>query len=54
MRKLLSQIELPFAGIEEFNDYIRYALDIRVVPKEEINFTINYIFYFMDNLLKDI
>ncbi|MBU5427290.1 hypothetical protein KQI41_12795 [Tissierella pigra] len=50
MRKLLSQIELPFRGIEEFNDYIRYSLDIRVVPKEEINFTIDYILYFIDNL----
>ncbi|WMM23628.1 hypothetical protein RBU61_11775 [Tissierella sp. MB52-C2] len=53
MRKLLSLIELPFAGIEEFNDYIRYSLDIRVVPKEEINFTVDYILYFIDNLLDD-
>ena len=51
MRKLLSHIELPFNGIEEFNNYIKYSLDNRVLPKEEINFTISYILYFLEDLL---
>lgn len=51
MRKLLSKIELPFNGIDEFNNYIRYSLDNKVLDKEEINFTLDYILYFLDDLI---
>ncbi len=51
MRKLLSQIELPFNGIEEFNKYIKYSLDNRVLPKEEISFTIDYLLYFLEDII---
>lgn len=51
MRKLLSKIELPFNGIDEFNNYIRYSLDNKVLSKEEINFTIDYINYFLEDFL---
>lgn len=50
MRKLLTEIELPFNGIEDFNNYIKYSLDNRVLPKEEINFAIDYILYFLESL----
>lgn len=49
MRKLLSQLELPFNGIEDFTGYIKYSLDNRVLPNEEINFIIDYILYFLEN-----
>ncbi|WP_353096671.1 hypothetical protein [Tissierella praeacuta] len=53
MRKLLSKIELPFNGIDEFNNYIRYSLDNKVLSKEEINFTIDYINYFLEDFIKE-
>lgn len=53
MRKLLSEIELPFNGIEEFNDYIRYSLDSKVLSKEEINFTIDYLLYFLQEFINE-
>ncbi|WP_313758810.1 hypothetical protein [Tissierella sp.] len=53
MRTLLSEIELPFNGIEEFNNYIRYSLDNKVLPKEEINFTIDYLLYFLQDFINE-
>ena len=52
MRKLLSIIELPFAGIDDFSNYIKYSLDDRVTNKDEINFIINQSKYFLDEFLK--
>lgn len=52
MRKLLSIIELPFSGIDDFLNYIKYSLDKRVNSKEEVNFKINHIKYFLDEFLK--
>lgn len=50
MRRLLSLVELPFAGMEEFMDYIRYSLDNRVLSNAEINFKIDYILYFLEEV----
>lgn len=52
MRKLLSIIELPFSGIDDFLNYIKYSLDKRVNSNEEVNFKINHIKYFLDEFLK--
>lgn len=52
MRNLMSIIELPFDNIKEFTDYIRYSLDSRVVDVRIINFKINQIKYFL-NEIKD-
>ncbi len=49
MRRLLSQIDLPFNNIEEFLYYIEYSLDERVVSMEEIILT----FYTLDELLEE-
>jgi hypothetical protein len=50
MRRLLSVLELPFNGIEDFLIYIKNGLDERVISKEEIYFTINYILYSLEEL----
>lgn len=50
MRRLLSLVELPFDGMEGFTDYIRYSLDNRVLSEKEINFKIDYILYFLEEL----
>lgn len=52
MRKLLSIIELPFSGVEDFSNYIRYSLDNRIILKEEINFIIDHILYFLNDFTK--
>lgn len=52
MRKLLSTIDLPFVNIKEFGNYIKYSLDSRVLNEDIINFKINQIYYFL-NELKD-
>jgi hypothetical protein len=52
MRKLLSIIELPFSGMEDFLNYIKYSLDNRIIPTEEINFIIDHILYFLNELVK--
>ena len=50
MRKILSLIDLPFGNINEFGDYIRYSLDSRIVDKDEINFKLNQIYYFLNEI----
>lgn len=52
MRKLLSIIELPFKDIGDFINYIKYALDSRILAEEEIDFKINHINYFLNELSK--
>lgn len=52
MRKLLSLVELPFDGIEDFSKYINYSLDNKIMPEEEINFTIDHILYFLNDIVK--
>lgn len=52
MKNILSILELPFENIKEFTGYIRYALDSRVVDVRVINFKINQIIYFL-NEVKD-
>lgn len=52
MRKLLSIIDLPFGGMEDFINYIKYSLDNRIIPTEEINFIIDHILYFLNELVK--
>ncbi len=45
MRRLLAYIDLPFMDFEEFIEYIYYALDERVVSKEEIFFTLDALYF---------
>ena len=52
MRKLLSLIELPFGGIEDFSKYISYSLDSKILPKEEINFIVGQVLYFLNEISK--
>lgn len=51
MRKLLTIIDLPFSGMEDFLNYIKYSLDNRIIPTEEINFIIDHILYFLNELV---
>lgn len=53
MRKLLSKVELPFRGIDEFNNYIRYSLDNKVLGNEEVKFTVDYILYFLNSFVNE-
>lgn len=50
MRKLLSLIDLPFGNISEFGNYIRYALDNRIMDEKIINFKLNQISYFLEEI----
>lgn len=54
MRKLLSIIELPFAGINDFINYIKYSLDSRIMDKEEISFKVDHIYYFLNEFSKSL
>jgi len=54
MKKLLSAIDLPFRGIDEFTNYIRYSLDSKISSKEEINYTIDHILYILNETNKSI
>lgn len=52
MRKLLAEIELPFKGIVDFKDYIKYSLDYRIIKEEEMAFKLDQINYFISELEK--
>lgn len=50
MKKVLSLVELPFANIIEFKDYIKYSLDKRNSSQGEIEIITNNIVNFLSNL----
>ncbi len=52
MRNLLSKVELAFEGIDDFLDYVKYALNNKIVANEEINFKIDHIYYFIREFIK--
>lgn len=52
MRRLLSKIELPFKGLDEFLTYLTYSLDLRLISKEEIDIRLDKIDYFLSELEK--
>lgn len=53
MKKLLSLVELPFASIGEFEDYIRYSLNSRVSSSKETLFIIENMVGFIQNIDKE-
>lgn len=54
MRNLLSSIELPFEGVDEFLDYVSYSLDIKVTSNEERNLTFDYLYQLLSDMVEDV
>ena len=53
MRRLLAYMDLPFEDFEDFIEYIYYALDERVVNKGEILFTLDSLYFILDDELQE-
>lgn len=54
MRNLLSSIELPFEGVDEFLDYVSYSLDIKVTSNEERNLIFDYLYQLLSDMVEDV